>query len=313
MTVIEFYLLIYTEFDDNGVTSFADLDMIKMDHIGSVADILGPDSYLPEESKADEQPESSGEDRVEVDGQTILSFASAEEMQDYAARREARGKLTKTTDFKQIKGWQNKFHHLNQLTPSLSPSPCPSPSQMSSQSAVVTLDTSESLTVPADSAEMSSPEAEGETENVGTDLEMDPDEARTISPEVELASEKSCQAPPELGVDGIISAEYAEWAASAVDYNSLKEPASTAQKGNKPKQITKMPSRPKRSIPQTCPNAEKVHLETSSVATEETHEVPSADSTLFDDSNEDIVVQEDQYEEVYGTRSLTFINCPRIE
>ncbi len=118
--------------------------MIKMDHIGSVADILGPDPYLQDDSiTMDERPESSiGEERDEVDGQTILSFASAEEMHEYVARKESGSRLTKTNDLKQIKGWRNKFH---QLTPSLSPSPCPSPtSSIPLQSEVPTSTISES-------------------------------------------------------------------------------------------------------------------------------------------------------------------------
>lgn len=137
-------LFCYADYIDSGLTSFSDLDMIKMDHIGSVADILGPDPYLQDDSiTMDERPESSvGEERDEVDGQTILSFASAEEMHEYVARKESGSRLTKTNDLKQIKGWRNKFH---QLTPSLSPSPCPSPtSSIPLQGEVPTSTSSES-------------------------------------------------------------------------------------------------------------------------------------------------------------------------
>lgn len=64
--------------------------------------ILKPNSYLPELITFDEKPESK------LDGlETVFASGDAD-----IGLREARGKLTKTTDFKQIKGWQQKFGHL---------------------------------------------------------------------------------------------------------------------------------------------------------------------------------------------------------
>ena len=95
--------------------SFEDFDVIKMDYIGSVADILGPDPSMPEDSiTMDELPELNiGEERNEVDGQ---SFANVE---DYVSQEES--ELMATNELKQFNGWEKK---LQQLTPPLSP---PSP------------------------------------------------------------------------------------------------------------------------------------------------------------------------------------------
>ena len=99
------------------MSSFADFDVIKMDYIGSVADILGPDPSMPEDSiTMDELPELKiGEERNEVDGQ---SFANVE---DYVSREESESQLMATNDLEQFNGWEKK---LQQLTPPLSP---PSP------------------------------------------------------------------------------------------------------------------------------------------------------------------------------------------
>ena len=95
------------------MTSFAELEVIKMEYIGCVADILGPDPCTPEDSiTMDELPELKiGEERNEVDGQSFANVA-----------REESARLMESKDFKQINGWEKK---LQQLTPPLSPTTSP--------------------------------------------------------------------------------------------------------------------------------------------------------------------------------------------
>ena len=102
------------------MSSFADLDVIKMDYIGCVADILGPDpsNSIP----LDELPEPSIEENIaEDDFQTLV-----EEMQKPEIP------LTEST----------QFNDWNQLTPPLSP---PSPTTLNlPQSEFPTLNVTES-------------------------------------------------------------------------------------------------------------------------------------------------------------------------
>ena len=93
------------------MTSFAELEVIKMEYIGCVADILGPDPCTPEDSiTMDELPELKiGEERNEVDGQSFANVA-----------REESARLMESKDFKQINGWEKKLQQLTPLLPSTS-------------------------------------------------------------------------------------------------------------------------------------------------------------------------------------------------
>jgi hypothetical protein len=359
-----------TDYDEStGLTSFADLDMIKMDHIGSVADILGPDPYMQDESIVmDERPDSSiGEERDEVDGQTILSFTSAEEMHEFA-HREASSRLTKTNDFRQIKGWRNKFH---QLTPSLSPSPCSSPVSIPARSAVSASENSKSplpshfsrlRDIPSTSFEVkndkkyaamcekmspnsnkqrpTSPVEEAvvipseETvepleEKANLSLEttvplddvithpeemVEPSEEtaeleETVEPLEETAereetaglSDESTEAFPDLGVDGSISYDYAKFAASAACFPFGEKRGKVAKKADNPPPASKKVSlRPKNSATRVRPVKQLVVQDTQILPNVDIDEVPSSDIIGFDDSIEDVLVQEEEYVEVYG-------------
>lgn len=308
-----------TDYDDDGLTSFADLDMIKMDNIGSVADILGPDSYLPEISiTMNERPDSSSrEERVEVDGQTFLSFASAEEMHEYIVHREARSKLTKTTDFKQIKGWQTKFHQLNELTPSVSPSPCPSPTLSSSQSASNVAPSSEFPTamVSSESMDLPVPYVEAEDQDEVTIFEViHTDGASSACLKEESTSEELAEIIPVLGSDGLISEEYATWAVTALKKNLTEKTLNVQKESEKVKEIRQSPSQTNASIVQTRAvtspgrrpekKQDKMRVELKSTLTSDVDEIPNAEVNVCSDSSDDVIVQEDEYEEVYGKSAL---------
>uniref|UniRef100_A0A0P5I6K9 THAP domain-containing protein 3 n=1 Tax=Daphnia magna TaxID=35525 RepID=A0A0P5I6K9_9CRUS len=345
--------------ESTGLTSFADLDMIKMDHIGSVADILGPDPYLQDESiTMDERVDSSvGEERDEVDGQTILSFASVEEMQEFA-HRQASSRLTKTNDFRQIKGWRNKFH---QLTPSLSPSPCSSPLYIPANSVVFTSESSKSPTPTIFSSSTvalgpSLKAGEDKQEVTCEDLEVGSAIPTNQHKEPVLESDKTVESPkqviapseetfqhseqtvessedtteiademvesleesvgvyPELGPDGSISSEYAEYAASAVNFPYV-------EKRRKPlKKAIDMPdasntTAPGPKISPKVPKKQPAIKGAQELPSVEIDEVPSSDLVVCEDLMEDVVVQEDEYVEVYdvpGNLEFPVVECGKL-
>ena len=349
------FLIDYDE--STGLTSFADLDMIKMDHIGSVADILGPDPYMQDESIVmDDRPDSSiGEERDEVDGQTILSFTSAEEMHEFA-HREASSRLTKTNDFRQIKGWRNKFQ---QLTPSLSPSPCSSPVSIPARSAVSASENSKSplpshfsrlCDVPCTSFEAendkkcagicekispnfnaqrptspvedaavmpsdetvepleekanSSLETTVPLEDVNTHPEemVEPlEETVHLIEETAEPSDESTETFPDLGIDGSISYDYAKFAASAACFPFGEKRGRAVKKADNPPAASKKVSlRPKNSATRMHVIKQSAEQDAQILPSVDIDEVPSGDVTVFDDSVEDIVIQEEEYVEVYG-------------
>lgn len=306
----------HIDFDDEGMTSLADLDMIKMDHIGSVADILGPDPYSTEDFTADQSDSLAGEEMVEVDGQTIVSFTSAEEMQEYIARREARGKLTKTKDFKQIKGWRNKFQ-LNQLTPSLSPVSCPSPTQQTAPSQL----TEQNVNMAADASSSKANSVSCGASSVGIEDDEDDEEVtmfEVIDPDAPVTSSPDgeengpaispAQPVPEMGSDGLMSAEYAEWATSALGVSSSLQAKPTKEKlknNNTSQQRDSQGtthSTPKQSTsePSVSKSTEKRLSGPKTISRRESEEIPNFEMSVSDDSPDNLIIQEDTYEEDYG-------------
>lgn len=279
--------------------NLSDLDMIKMDHIGSVADILGPD---PDE----ERPGSSGtEERVEVDGQTIISFASAEEMEEYIARQESMGnhvRLSKTKDVRQIKGWKGRFVvDSGQPTPSQSPSP--SPSVYSDLSGT-----------PAPSAPSSPVQFE---EDKGTRRKRRRNKREVVeSPSPMELPEPSNLHVPELGPEGLISAEYAKYAASALNlYLSKKlgpaSRASTSKVEESPRQgaATRMESAIRKPVAsplkrKTGPvaNQRRPASRPASPDGADIEQVLELDVNVMagDDSLDGVPILEEEYQEEYG-------------
>lgn len=102
------------------LTNMSEYDAVQTDHIGSVADILGADFFVEESmvQEIERSEASSKAEIIEVDGQTILSFASAEELEDYVSHCEPPRPLARAID---------NFDKACQPTPSLTPSPCSSP------------------------------------------------------------------------------------------------------------------------------------------------------------------------------------------
>ena len=98
--------------------SMLSLDMVKMDKIGCVEDLFGPDAvhvHCANDNINELLPDSvDAEERDEVDGQTILSFNSAEELENFVCRQDSASPhltLSKTKDIHQIKGWKAKLGH----------------------------------------------------------------------------------------------------------------------------------------------------------------------------------------------------------
>ncbi|XP_057376259.1 uncharacterized protein LOC130697376 isoform X2 [Daphnia carinata] len=344
--------------DSGGLTSFADLDMIKMDHIGSVADILGPDPYMQDESiTMDERVDSSvGEERDEVDGQTILSFASVEEMQEFA-HRQTSSRLTKTNDFRQIKGWRNKFH---QITPSLSPSPCSSPFYLHGNSVVFTENSksptptvfSSSTVALRSSLQTENEKQEATCEDIKagsalptnqhkeTSMESDEtveslkentapseetfqhskepvkqsEETTEIADEMMESSEESAGVYPELGLDGSISSEYAEYAASALNFPYVEKLRKTAKKVIDISDASHTTA----PVPKISPKVAKKQPVTKGaqeLPSVEIDEIPSGDLVVCEDLMDDVVVQEDEYVEVYGVPGnleLPVVECGKL-
>ncbi|KAI9561732.1 hypothetical protein GHT06_012693 [Daphnia sinensis] len=346
-------------YDESGLTSFADLDMIKMDHIGSVADILGPDPYSQDESiTMDERMDCSiGEERDEVDGQTILSFASVEEMQEFA-HRQASSRLTKTNDFRQIKGWRNKFH---QLTPSLSPSPCSSPLYIpansvnfteNSKSPTPTIFSSSTIAVgPSLKAGNENQEVTSDDIKAGSALPnnqykepvMESDktveslkevttpseetfqdseetvkqseETTEIADEMVESSEESSGVYPELGPDGYISSEYAEYAASALNFPYVEKRRKPAKKVTDMAGASSTPATPGPKISPKVAKKQPVMKGAQELPSVEIDEVPSGDLVACEDLMEDVVVQEEEYVEVYdvpGSLEFPAVECGKL-
>ena len=294
------------------MSSFADLDMIKMDHIGSVADVLGPDPYMQEDSlMTDDRPSSSiAEDVVEVDGQTIISFASAEELEEYVARQETCSRLTKTNDVRLIKGWRNKFN--SQLTPSMSPSPRQSPTPPSVAS---------SEHHNTHSAKPSDDECNVTPSNLDADKELesnspfelrlsDGSDSEPSPPRIEsTSSRKPIENAPTLSADGFISLEYAEYAASALYLNaaeSSKEQSGEDKADEKARESKQTPVKSKSSISRVrkhlkSPERTRIEIRPND------DDIPLVETSVLDDDSDDIVYNEEEYEEDYRNYTYVFL------
>ena len=100
-----------------------EVDASLIEIIGSVGDFFDTDS-LPlfiqpsEIQRQDDEPNKTYNkpvkaERDEVDGQTILSFASFEDLENFS-HKESRGsprRPKKTDNYRLIKGWRNKLQH----------------------------------------------------------------------------------------------------------------------------------------------------------------------------------------------------------
>ena len=270
-------LFYYPDDEDMRMSSFADLDVIKMDYIGSVADILGPDPSMQEDSiPMDEQPESSIWEEMDVNGR---SFASLEEMNDYVVREESGNRLMKTNDVTQMKSRKNK---LQQLAPSLSSFPCPSSttSSLIPQSEMPTSNDSECASTSA----VFSDSCDVPSTSMDTNEKESPNEEE-MKKKITLTNQEEAS---KLGSENIISAEFAKYAISAVFVPSLERKA-MKKLDVMPKESKGIPSRGTSSISQRRRRISK------QVPTDVPNTTNEIELTEIVNSDEDIVAYEKEY------------------
>jgi hypothetical protein len=156
-------------------------------------------------------------------------------------------------------------------------------------------------TVPLDDVitrpeEMEEPlEETAEPEETVEPLEETAEQEETAEP-----SDESTEAFPDLGVDGSISYDYAKFAASAACFPFGEKRGRVAKKADNPPAIKKVSLRPKNSATRVRPVKQLVVQDTQILPNVDIDEVPSSDIIGFDDSIEDVLVQEEEYVEVYG-------------
>ena len=227
--------------------SFADLDINKMKCIGNVADILEPNPYTQEDSitAMDEPPKAIvGEERDEVDGQTILSFASVEEMHQYDARKESESQ---------------------QFTLPLSPSPCPSPtSSIPLQSEVPTSNFSESVDISSTSMETAG-EVKELAKQEETDLKDEIVDKEEVKKEELSAITQEEQPKPVIELKSeskldVISAEFAQYAVSAISIPSLELTGSDSKTSEEIPSTSRKRKRSER-VPAELPSTSKADVE----------------------------------------------------
>lgn len=333
------------------------MGMIKMDHIGSVADILGPESYLPEGGvlpRTEERSESAltGEERDEVDGQTILSFTTAEEMEEYIARQKAlrlEHEKKKETKKKESKGRHQDTTPRGTPTPSVSPSPSllqsvmgigvshedqdleedgehiipnqsetPSPTSTSGTQSLLP-----SPSPPPSRRKFMASKTEDYVDHFSDSSTKTSTKASIFNqeqPSVSTACTTPLPSPPPLGKNGIISAELAEYAVQAFQ-QPLGQRFRTTQpstrgmiKRRKPKSALWsrqcQPSQPKSKsdsvrVSQTLSKLATLIQadEVPSVEINEVLDVDMADAAL---ANEEVLVNEDEYNDDYGNVVFAF-------
>ena len=353
-----FYL---EDYEHSDLTNLSKMGMIKMDHIGSVADILGPDSYFPEGGAVphtEERSESvlTGEERDEVDGQTILSFTTAEEMEEYISRQKAlRQELEKK---KETKKKESKGRH-HDTTPRGTPTPSVSPSPSLLQSVMgmgvshedqdleedgehVIPNQSETPSPTSTSASPSPlspspPPSRRQAAAAKTEYKDDHFSDASIKtstkavlfnqeqPSITTACTTPLPSPPPLGRNGIISAELAEYAAQAFQ-QPLGQRLRTTQPSNrgmikrrKPKSALWSRQQPvsQAQPSQLRPKSDSIRVsqtlsklatliqadEVPSVEINEVLDVDMADAAL---ANEEVVVNEEEYNDNYGNNIFIF-------
>lgn len=285
--------------------------MISMDHMGSVADILGPDSCLQgstESGMEDDRPGSNvTEERDVVDGQAIISFLSAEEMEEYSTREESKSRSrhhqSKTNNLRQARMWAEKTDASGQPTPSESPSL----SRSSSRGPDLADETSTTTII----------KGEDESNQSGVELSAEDEEPQT---------------PPELDAGGLISEKFAQYAASAlwnfeatgsrmvnrllkkatVTTTSEGTSATTSAIATQPSSRGRLLARKPVSSPlkkkggAAAPNHLKLLNQVSNAEMDDMVDVSLAMSS--DDSLEGFPITEEEYQEVYGDcRPFSFI------
>ena len=215
--------------------------------IGHVADILEPNPYTQEDSitAMDEPPKAIvGEERDEVDGQTILSFASVEEMHQYDARKESESQ---------------------QFTLPLSPSPCPSPtSSIPLQSEVPTSNFSESVDISSTSMETAG-EVKELAKQEETDLKDEIVDKEEVKKEELSAITQEEQPKPVIELKSeskldVISAEFAQYAVSAISIPSLELTGSDSKTSEEIPSTSRKRKRSER-VPAELPSTSKADVE----------------------------------------------------
>jgi hypothetical protein len=130
--------------------------------------------------------------------------------------------------------------------------------------------------------------------------------AKLIEETVKLI-EETAEGFPELGIDGSISYDYAKFAASAACFSFGEQYRKTAKKvGNLPVASKKVSLQPKNSVTRMRPFKPSAAQHAQILPSVDIDEIPSGDMTAFDDSMEDVVVQEEEYVEVYGNIILFY-------
>lgn len=305
------------------------MGMIKMDHIGSVGDIYGPDSYLPDGGvvpPTEDRSESAltGEERDEVDGQTILSFATAEELQEYMTRQNApiKPESAKKKVPKKCRG--RRQDSTGTPTPSASPSPSLLQSVMGIGISHDDQEEDEEHCLPNQSetpspTSTSSPSPPPSQQQAGVEEESDLNSDPVAESAPSFESTTPLPSPPPLGKNGVISAALAEYAVLAF-HQPLSQRLRTSQpptrgiiKRRKPKsalwsrqhytsqgQQSQMKQKLEPVRVSQALSKLAVHIQEDEVPNVEIDEVLDINMMNADDGTEEVVVMEEEYKDNYG-------------
>ena len=225
-----------------------------------------PDPHRQEDSVSAEHVEEIDK----VDGETIVSFASIEEMKEFVARGES-GRSKKTNDLSQIKSWKSK---LQQLTPLL-------PSTSSATTSILTRP--KNLTPSISAAPSTSKVFSASCDAPGTSM-------GSTEQEKVISQEELEQAKDNLGSETIISAEFTNYAFSTVSVPPL----------GRTRQATKnLNAIPKESTRRTNSTSRKPRKSKKLISTVPTAPKVNVDAALGDPV-EDIVVYEGENQEQCG-------------
>jgi hypothetical protein len=138
------------------------------------------------------------------------------------------------------------------------------------------------------------------------------EETDELMEETAEPSDESTEAFPELGIDGLISYDYANFAASAACFPFDAKRGKTVKKADNSLTASKKVSpRPKNSATRTRINKQSAVQHVQILPIVDIDEIPSGDMTGFDDSMEEVVVQEEEYVEVYGNIILNLLQDNR--
>jgi len=239
----------------------ADPNTTSVDHIESVADILGPDACLSadiveKKGMNQERPEPVGTVELDIiDGQPIISFPSVEEMEEYSAHHRSSslfGSIAKINESSGSRSCHGKCQlGYGQPTPSLSPTPSP----------YQKLNTTSATTTPDE-------------------------ESPSLTPASEM-----------MDSDGYLTPQFAELSVSSVDVSQRGRCRVRSAKKAEEESPPPLRARKKKAV-SVASQSKIVQPPTQEADKEEVSDVNLVKTAV--DSREEATVLEEEYLEIYG-------------